>query len=87
MTFNIDVIEQNILEYNRYLLDILLQDHTTGENIKVSPYQKYIEVDGHRVSRDLYYAFLLMNSDGSFANVDVKRCNETFDRFLELQEI
>lgn len=34
MTFNIDIKEQNILEYNRYLLDILLQDHTTGENIK-----------------------------------------------------
>ena len=34
MTFNIDVIEQNILEYNRYLLDILLKDHTTGENIR-----------------------------------------------------
>jgi len=34
MAFNIDIIEQNILEYNRYLLDILLQDHTTGENIR-----------------------------------------------------
>lgn len=34
MTFNIDVLEQNILEYNRYLLDILLEDHTTGENIR-----------------------------------------------------
>lgn len=61
--------------------------HTTGEYIEVKPYQKYIDVDGHRVSRDLYFAFLLMNSDGSFANIDLERCSKTFNRFLELQEI
>ncbi len=60
--------------------------HTTGEIVDVKPYQKYIDVDGHFVPRDLYFAFLLMNSDGSLANVDSERCNETFDRFLELQE-
>ena len=34
MSFEIDVLEQQIVEYNSHLMDILLQDHTTGQNIK-----------------------------------------------------
>ena len=40
--------------------------------------------DGTKVQRDLYSAFLIQNVDATLENVDVDRCNQSYDSFLRL---
>lgn len=40
--------------------------------------------DGTKVQRDLYSAFLIQNVDATLKAVDVNRCNQSYDRFLQL---
>ena len=40
--------------------------------------------DGTKVQRDLYSAFLIQNVDATLKEVDVARCNQSYDNFLQL---
>ena len=40
--------------------------------------------DGTKVQRDLYSAFLIQNVDATLKAVDVNRCNQSYDSFLQL---
>ena len=42
--------------------------------------------DGTKVQRDLYSAFLIQNVDDSLKQVDVERCNQSYDSFLALHD-
>ena len=43
--------------------------------------------DGTKVQRDLYSAFLIQNVDASLKQVDVERCNQSYDSFRALHDI
>ena len=43
--------------------------------------------DGTKVQRDLYSAFLIQNVDDSLKQVDVERCNQSYDSFRALHDI
>lgn len=40
--------------------------------------------DGTKVQRDLYSAFLIQNVDATLKEVDVNRCNQSYNSFLQL---
>ena len=42
--------------------------------------------DGMKVQRDLYSAFLIQNVDATLKKVDVNRCNQFYDSFLQLHD-
>lgn len=46
--------------------------------------QRWNELNGVKVQRDLYSAFLLMNVNNDLKNINNDKCNRRFDRFLEL---
>ncbi|MDD6931261.1 MAG: hypothetical protein PUI95_00400 [Eubacteriales bacterium] len=42
--------------------------------------------DGTKVQRDMYSAFLLMNSNAEMNGVDLEQCNQTFERFKYMHD-
>ena len=42
-------------------------------------------IGGHEVQRDLYSAFLIRNSNGTYDHPDRQRCIDGFDAFLDMQ--
>ena len=58
-------------------------DHVSDDYIKKRLSMRHAWIDGHCVQRDLYSAFLLMNSDTSLNHVDRDKCNDTFNYFLK----
>lgn len=43
-------------------------------------------IDGKWIQRDLYSAFLIMNSDAEMAHADRALCKDTYDNFLILHD-
>ena len=58
-------------------------DHIKNEYIKVPLVQRFKDIGGHIVQRDLYSAFLIRNSSNDFEHADTEMCNATFDEFLK----
>ncbi|SKB39195.1 hypothetical protein SAMN06295926_102123 [Lysinibacillus sp. AC-3] len=49
--------------------------HVTGRYEKKKLHQRWSQIGSHLVHRDLYSAFLLMNSDTSLQNTNQDLCN------------
>lgn len=63
-------------------------DHVSGEYQKKTLGQRWSYLkNGDKIQRDLYSAFLLMNSAPSLAETDVDRCKKTYPKFQKLHEI
>ena len=48
--------------------------------------QRWTVVDGYRVQRDMYSAFLIMNIASDLKSFDLNKCNDRFENFLKLHE-
>ena len=59
-------------------------DHVQDKCIKTTVNQRSKIIGGEKVQRDLYSAFLIQNVDATLENVDVDRCNQSYDSFLRL---
>ncbi len=46
--------------------------------------QRWNDLNGIKVQRDLYSAFLLQHVNDDFKSVNVELCNKDFDNFLKL---
>jgi len=49
--------------------------------------QRWNDIDGRRVQRDLYSAFLIMNVDAGLAGIDKDKCDRRYDNFLRLHDL
>jgi hypothetical protein len=58
-------------------------NHVSDDYIKKRLSTRHAWVDGNCVQRDLYSAFLLMNSDASLEYTNRDKCNDTFNIFLK----
>jgi hypothetical protein len=61
-------------------------NHMTGECIKTSMSQRTKTIDGHKVQRDLYSAWLLKNTGARLDAPDRKKCLKTFEAFLKMHD-
>lgn len=61
-------------------------DHQNDEYNKKTLSQRWHEVDGHRVQRDLYSAFLIMNVKDNRKEIDRQKCLERWDQFIRLHD-
>ena len=59
-------------------------NHLDGTYNKKSLNERWNDFNGIKVQRDMYSAFLLMNVNADLESIDRDKCNETFDRFLEM---
>ena len=60
-------------------------DHATDSYNKTPLSQRSKMIGGHEVQRDLYSAFLIRNSNGTYDHPDRQRCIDGFDAFLDMQ--
>ena len=62
-------------------------DHSTGQYRKKRLCDRWCVIDGHRVQRDLYSAFLISHVTGkSLDTIDRKACCDDWMNFLKLQD-
>lgn len=61
--------------------------HVTGGFTKTTLKERWKVIDGHKVQRDLYSAFLLQNTESSLQHADQEKCMQNFNRFLQMHDI
>ena len=62
-------------------------DHSTGQYRKKRLCDRWCVIDGHRVQRDLYSAFLISHVTGkNLDTIDRKACCDDWMNFLKLQD-
>lgn len=61
-------------------------NHISEEYKKKSLSMRWNNIDGHKVQRDLYSSFLIMNINEDLETYNLEKCNERFDNFLELHK-
>ena len=59
-------------------------NHITDSYKKKKLHQRWTTIGNHLVQRDLYSAFLLMNSETNLQQTNRELCNQTFHPFLAL---
>ena len=60
--------------------------HDTGEYIKPTLSERFKTIEGHRVQRDLYSAFLICHTDDTLTAPDFKACHLDFPHFVKMQD-
>ena len=60
--------------------------HDTGEYIKPALSERFKTIEGHRVQRDLYSAFLICHTDDTLTAPDFKACHLDFPHFVKMQD-
>jgi len=76
--------KQTIQKVNTITFRASQYNHVTHSYEKKKLYQRWSQIGSHLVQRDLYSAFLLMNSDPNLQQTNQDLCNKTFPTFLEL---
>nr|WP_317280341.1 transposase [uncultured Fusobacterium sp.] len=61
-------------------------NHMSEEYKKKSLSKRWNNIDGHKVQRDLYSSFLIMNINEDLETYNLEKCNERFDNFLALHK-
>lgn len=62
-------------------------NHLTEEYKKKSLSKRWNNINGHKIQRDLYSSFLIMNINEDLETYNLKKCNERFNKFLELHNL
>ena len=73
-------------EINPFVYKASQLHHDTGEYIKPKLSERFKIIDGHKVQRDLYSAFLICNTSDSLTIPDFDLCNSRFPRFVEMHD-
>ena len=61
-------------------------NHVTGEYVKKELKERWNIINGHKVQRDLYSAFLLENTNEDLKTLNMERINQRYEGFLELHD-
>ena len=62
-------------------------NHFDGTYNKKKLSQRWNDFNGVRVQRDLYSAFLIMNTANDLKSFDINKCNERFKNFYNLHNL
>ncbi|GGA71227.1 hypothetical protein GCM10008025_13880 [Ornithinibacillus halotolerans] len=77
-------IGKELHEINTYTFKASQYNHLTDTYQKRKLHQRWIYINKHRIQRDLYSAFLLMNCDSNLQQTNRERCKRTFEKFVIL---
>lgn len=76
-----------LFKVNTFKFKASQYDHVTDEYHKKKLSQRYALIDGEPVQRDLYSAFLLMNSESDLTHADRELCFQEYDNFKKNHDI
>lgn len=62
-------------------------NHIDGTYSKKKLSQRWNNLDGIKVQRDMYSAFLIMNVNDDLNGINQQKCNERFEKFIYLHDI
>lgn len=79
--------ELELIEINTFKAKASQFNHMTGEYHKKSLSQRWNDLNGIKIQRDLYSAFLIMNISDDLESFDIEKCNDRFDNFKMLHDI
>lgn len=90
----ISIINRKLTAYGTEIIKINTKkakasqfNHLTGEYKKKSLSKRWNNINGHKIQRDLYSSFLIMNINEDLETYNLKKCNERFNKFLELHNL
>lgn len=90
----LEIINRKLLSYEKELQKIDTTsvkasqfNHKTGEYTEKPLSARWNNIEGDEVQRDLYSAFLIQNVSEDLKSVNVEKCNERYDSFLELHDL
>ena len=75
---------EELHKVNTFTFKASQYDHTNDTYKKKLLKDRWAELsNGDKIQRDLYSAFLIMNSDAEMQQADLRKCEETYKRFKE----
>ena len=88
------IIDRKLSYYGKHLIKIDTWgakasqfNHFDGTYNKKKLSQRWNDFNGIRVQRDLYSAFLIMNTAEDLKSFDIDKCNERFENFYRLHNL
>lgn len=88
----VTTLERKAKQYNGFVVQINTSaykasqyNHVDDTYIKVPLSTREKQIGGEYVQRDLYSAYLLLNSNESYSSADREKCKNGFESFLEMQ--
>ena len=89
-TLQLQIIQRKMAQYCGFYYEVNTKkykasqyDHIKNECIKVPLAQRFKDIGGHIVQRDLYSAFLIRNSSDDLQCINTEMCIATFGEFLK----
>lgn len=90
----LEIIDRKLSYYGKSLIKIDTWsakasqfNHFDGTYNKKKLSQRWNDFNGVRVQRDLYSAFLIMNTASDLKSFDINKCNERFENFYRLHNL
>jgi len=90
----LEIINRKLSYYDKQLIKIDTWNakasqfnHFDGTYHKKTLSQRWNDFNGIKIQRDLYSAFLIMNTANDLKSFDIDKCNERFDNFYRLHNI
>lgn len=87
----LEIINRKLSYYNKCLIKIDTWhakasqfNHFDGTYHKKTLSQRWNDFNGIKIQRDLYSAFLIMNTASDLKSFDINKCNERFENFYRL---
>lgn len=76
--------DKELIKINTWKAKASQYNHYTGEYKKKSLSQRWNVINGERVQRDLYSAYLIMNINEDLETFNNEECEKRFEKFLEM---
>lgn len=61
-------------------------NHLNGQYKKKKLSQRWNDLEGHKIQRDLYSAYLIQNINGDLCSINQESCTHNFMKFLALHD-
>lgn len=78
---------EELIEINTYEAKASQFNHFDKTYTKKPLSQRWNDLNGTKVQRDMYSAFLIMNIEDDLKSFDIDKCNERFDNFYRLHNL
>ena len=89
----VEIIERKLKKHNVTLNKVKTDlvkasqyNHAEDTHVKKNLSKRWNIIDGKRVHRDLYSAFLIMNVNEDLETINKEKCNERYDNFIKLHD-